>query len=127
MYCSQREKSRVNRIMYPLGKNRMETIGILAFSIIMGMSMMSVVLEAINRIIAGLSPASKGSVNFDIISIVILSTTILSKFIMAIVCHRINVSTPNAVVETYAQDHRNDVLTNIVGTAGITLTVCLLP
>lgn len=77
---------------------------------------MSILLTSVQKFLAGYNSSS--TVNFDIVSIVVLSSTIGAKFIAGIIAKIVNKRTPNPIVAAYGQDHINDVLTNAIGTAG---------
>jgi cation diffusion facilitator family transporter len=117
---SDKARRRTDRMKYPLGKERMETIGVLIFAVVMGMSMVTIITESVKKIIKGYDPNNE--VTFSIPTIVILGCTICSKGIMSIICRCVIKSQPNPVVEAYSQDHFNDVLTNIVGTTGMIIS-----
>jgi cation diffusion facilitator family transporter len=115
MYYSDRARRNVDRTRYPIGRETMENIGVLLFAMIMSMSMVTILINSVQELLQ----TTHESVTFDTVTIVVLSCTIGSKFIMCIFATYVNRIQPNISVEAYAQDHFNDVLTNTVGTIGV--------
>eukprot|EP01123_Difflugia_compressa_P015614 TRINITY_DN887_c1_g1_i4.p1 TRINITY_DN887_c1_g1~~TRINITY_DN887_c1_g1_i4.p1 ORF type:complete len:381 (+),score=67.27 TRINITY_DN887_c1_g1_i4:152-1144(+) len=92
---------------YPVGKRRYETISVLVFSAAMFTATGELLIRSCERII---SPDS-WTLEFDIISISLVSLVIIIKFLLWIICRK--AETPS--VQALAQDHLNDVFTNGFG------------
>ncbi|KAJ3011125.1 hypothetical protein HKX48_007007 [Thoreauomyces humboldtii] len=101
-----------NFMKYPTGKTRMETAGILVFSIMMGTLSIQLVIEGIRTLIGG-----DHSVDLSPISIGLVGAAIAVKVVLFLYCSTLK-QYPSAKI--LAQDHRNDVVMNSVG---ITLSI----
>ena len=91
---------------YPVGRRKLEPIGVLVFSVIMVTSFVQVALEGLNRLsskdaheIVRLSPAA----------IAIMASTVVVKFLCWLWCRLIK----NSSVQALAQDAMTDVVFNI--------------
>jgi cation diffusion facilitator family transporter len=105
---------------YPEGKARFEPIGVIIFSSIMGMSSLQILIEGAKRLFSGIT-GEPFEVELDFLTIAALSFTIISKFFLMIYCTAVYKRTNNSSVAAYAQDHMNDVMTNIVGVFAVVL------
>lgn len=96
---------------YPIGKKRLEPIGVIVFSVVMIVSFMQVLVESGKRLLNGLQgdiPPDSEELSIDAIAIMLV--TIVVKFFVWIWCRRIK----NTSVAALAQDANNDVVFNIV-------------
>ncbi|KAK9460178.1 cation efflux family-domain-containing protein [Lipomyces oligophaga] len=98
----QSRSSRLRRA-FPVGRARLEPIGVLVFSIIMIVSFIQVFIEAVYRLFGPSDDVSLG-----IYSIVIMVLTIVSKLIAYIWCKSVKSSS----VQALAQDAMTDVVFN---------------
>ena len=106
----QTEKSmrKQNKYLFPAGKSRMQPLGIIVFSCIMGTLGFQILIEGVQQLVG---PDHTHHLE-DIYGVIgVMCTVILVKFGLYLYCRR---STSQAV-QTYAQDHRNDVATNTIG------------
>ena len=94
---------------YPQGKSRMEPIGVFAFAIIMMLSSMQIIIEAIRRLV------SRPEIDLGLVTLLILGFTIISKAFACWYCNKVADKYQSSSAAAYAEDHRNDVLTNMVG------------
>ncbi|ORY07725.1 hypothetical protein K493DRAFT_310109 [Basidiobolus meristosporus CBS 931.73] len=102
-----------NLLKYPVGKARMETVGIIVFSALMGALSLQLIIEGVRTLLGqNHSPA------LDTWSIVCVSSALVTKFILYLYCGALR-EFPAA--KTFAQDHQNDLLVN-----GFGLTASLL-
>ena len=101
---------------YPAGKNRMEPVAVLIFSIIMGMAALFLLYESVTDLMDGISSGGK-HVKMDAVTVTILVVVIVIQFVMWIYCKRIAaLPIPGAgAAEALAQDHINDVFINLIG------------
>ena len=101
---------------YPAGKNRMEPVAVLIFSIIMGMAALFLLYESVNDLIDGLKEDGK-RVKMDAVTVTILVAVVITQLIMWIYCKRIAaLPIPGAgAADALAQDHINDVFINVIG------------
>ncbi|KAL8970936.1 MAG: hypothetical protein Q9183_001294 [Haloplaca sp. 2 TL-2023] len=96
--------SRQDQYAYPVGRRRLEPIGVLVFSVIMIVSFFQVALECFNR----LTSRDHSIVQLGIPSIVIMASTVLIKFGCWLWCRFIK----NSSVQALAQDAITDVVFN---------------
>jgi len=101
--------SKNNPYKFPVGKARLEPIGIIVFAACMFTATMQVVIEAIQVLASG----NNDKFEMEYSTIGIICFVVVSKFSLYIFCRTIKGS---ASVEALAADHRNDVLTNTFGT-----------
>lgn len=94
---------------YPQGKSRLEPIGVFSFAIIMMLSSLQILIEAVRRLI------SRPEISLGPVTLGILLLTIATKALAAWYCRRVAESYTSGAAAAYADDHRNDVLTNCVG------------
>lgn len=96
---------------YPVGKRRLEPLGVLIFSVLMVVSFGQVLLESLNRLYAELThaPTIKDP-SLPTIGVVFMLLTIAIKSVMWLMCH----DHKNSSVRAIAQDSENDVMFNIV-------------
>lgn len=97
--------SRQDRYKYPVGRRRLEPIGVLVFSVIMITSFFQVFLECINRLTSG----DHSIVRLGLPAIIIMASTVLLKAGCWFWCRLIN----NSSVQALAQDAMTDVVFNI--------------
>ena len=97
--------SRQDRYSYPVGRRRLEPLGVLVFSVIMITSFFQVFLECFNRLTSG----DHSIVQLGIPSIVIMALTVVIKFACWFWCRLIK----NSSVQALAQDAITDVVFNI--------------
>eukprot|EP00232_Nephroselmis_pyriformis_P003735 CAMPEP_0182913614 /NCGR_PEP_ID=MMETSP0034_2-20130328/38131_1 /TAXON_ID=156128 /ORGANISM="Nephroselmis pyriformis, Strain CCMP717" /LENGTH=414 /DNA_ID=CAMNT_0025050341 /DNA_START=40 /DNA_END=1281 /DNA_ORIENTATION=+ len=95
---------------YPVGKNRMQPLGIVVFSSIMGTVGFTVLVEAVRQLIGEEHTHHLEDLGWII---TIMCSVILLKFLLWLFCRRFE----SEAVRTYAQDHLNDVFTNSLGLA----------
>ncbi|ORX96108.1 hypothetical protein K493DRAFT_282277 [Basidiobolus meristosporus CBS 931.73] len=108
-----RAAARSNILKYPTGKARMETVGIIVFSALMGTLSLELIIEGV-RTLLGRDHSPK----LDTWSIVCVSIALGTKFVLFLYCRTLR-EFPAA--KTFAQDHQNDLLVN-----GFGLTASLL-
>ncbi|KAI9880646.1 MAG: hypothetical protein M1830_001650 [Pleopsidium flavum] len=97
--------SRQDRDKYPVGRRRLEPIGVLVFSVIMITSFFQVFLECVNR----LSSDDHSIVQLGLPAIIIMASTVFIKFGCWLWCRLIK----NSSVQALAQDAMTDVVFNI--------------
>ena len=97
--------SRQDQYAYPVGRQRLEPIGVLVFSVIMITSFFQVALECFNR----LTSDDHSIVQLGLPSITIMASTVLIKFGCWLWCRLIK----NSSVQALAQDAMTDVVFNI--------------
>lgn len=117
IYVTQLIVRKKSPYKYPQGKARMEPLGVIVFACIMGVSMLQLMQEAIVSIVNRASPSDTSGpikeMTIDDLTMVILVANIALKLCLYIGCRYVHQKTGNAMVEAYADDHRNDTLSNI--------------
>jgi len=101
---------------YPQGKTRMEPIGVIVFAVVMGLSSLQIIIEAVKRCFA-----KDPSFDLDLWTLCLLAGTVVSKLVAFILCRYVAKHAKSSSVEAYAADHRNDVVTNTVGIGAVVL------
>ncbi|KAF2199668.1 hypothetical protein GQ43DRAFT_456995 [Delitschia confertaspora ATCC 74209] len=105
VWTTARLISRKDQYAYPVGRRRLEPIGVLVFSIIMVTSFFQVGLEGINR----LTRDDHTIVQLRLSAIIIMSMTVVIKLACWLWCRLIR----NSSVQALAQDAMTDVIFNI--------------
>ena len=114
LWATDQSMRKQDKYLYPAGKSRMQPLGIIVFSCIMGTLGFQVLIEGVRQLV-GPDHTHHLEDLYGLIGIMV--SVILVKFCLWLYCRRSN----SAVVQTYAQDHRNDVATNSVGLASAML------
>lgn len=113
LWWTSRAARRTNKYVYPVGKTRMQPLGIVAFACVMGTMNFYVVLESCKALAAG---ARDGLSDSMLLVGVSMGGVILAKLALWLACR----ASDDSAVQVYAQDHLNDTLTNGVGLVGAT-------
>ncbi|CAO3575143.1 unnamed protein product [Mortierella alpina] len=95
---------------YPVGKARMEPLGIIVFAAVMVTSFMQVLVQAFERLVEG---SSEPPVDLSLIILTLLALNILIKAALWLWCRTMKDSSS---VLALAQDHLNDVVFNVFST-----------
>ncbi|XP_068656607.1 metal tolerance protein 10-like [Aristolochia californica] len=106
-----------NHYRYPIGKKRMQPVGIIVFASVMATLGLQILLESVRELI------TKFQLNLDPEKekwmIVIMTSVTVVKFVLMVYCRRFE----NEIVRAYAQDHFFDVITNSTGLATAVLAI----
>ncbi|KAI9688023.1 MAG: hypothetical protein M1820_010330 [Bogoriella megaspora] len=105
VWTTTRLISRQDQYAYPVGRRRLEPIGVLVFSVIMVTSFFQVALEGISR----LTGEEHEIVALSVPAIAIMGSTVVIKFACWLWCRLIK----NSSVQALAQDAMTDVVFNI--------------
>lgn len=92
---------------FPVGKARYENLGIVVFASIMGTAALQVVIESVRDLT---NPARK-QVDLTAMTVGVLIGVVVTKFVLWVWCFRLRKA--SASCEALAQDHINDVMTNV--------------
>ncbi|XP_020251886.1 metal tolerance protein 10 isoform X2 [Asparagus officinalis] len=106
-----------NQYRYPIGKKRMQPLGIVVFASIMGTLGLQILLVSCQQLISKSHP-NLADKNENWMIGIMTSVTIV-KFVLMIYCRTFK----NEIVKAYAQDHFFDVITNSIGLATAILAV----
>ena len=108
LWRTEESMRKQNKYLFPAGKSRMQPLGIIVFSCIMGTLGFQILIEGVQQLVG---PDHTHHLE-DIYGVIgVMVTVILVKFLLYLYCRK----STSAAVQTYAQDHRNDVATNTVG------------
>lgn len=99
-----------NPYQYPIGKKRMQPLGILVFASVMATLGLQIILESMRQLLSDESDFSLNKEQESWLVGIMLSVTVV-KLLLVLYCR----SFTNEIVKAYAQDHFFDVITNIIG------------
>jgi len=100
----------INIYQYPIGKLRVQPVGIIIFAAVMATLGSQVLIQAVQKLITD-EPSDKMSSNQLIWLYSIMLTATFVKLALWFYCR----SSGNTIVRAYAKDHYFDVVTNVVG------------
>ncbi|CAN1307048.1 Metal tolerance protein 4, partial [Linum perenne] len=100
----------INIYQYPIGKLRVQPVGIIIFAAVMATLGFQVLIQAVQKLITD-EPSDKMSSNQLIWLYSIMLTATFVKLALWFYCR----SSGNTIVRAYAKDHYFDVVTNVVG------------
>ncbi|KAK4253549.1 hypothetical protein QN277_010208 [Acacia crassicarpa] len=106
-----------NLQQYPIGKNRMQPVGIVVFATVMATLGLQILFESARQIITKAEPDRNEEKERWMVGIMIGVTVV--KVVLTYYCRRFK----NEIVRAYAQDHFFDVITNSVGLASAVLAI----
>ncbi|XP_055801392.1 metal tolerance protein 9-like [Solanum dulcamara] len=106
-----------NQYRYPIGKKRMQPVGLVVFASIMATLGLQILFESGRQIITKSHPDRNPEKEKWMIGIMVSVTVI--KFLLMVYCQRFK----NQIVRAYAQDHFFDVITNSIGLATAVLAI----
>ncbi|WCJ19514.1 Cation efflux family protein [Euphorbia peplus] len=99
-----------NPYQYPIGKKRMQPLGILVFASVMATLGLQIILESMRTLISDDTDFRLTNEQEHWVIGIMVSVTVV-KLLLTIYCR----SFTNEIVKAYAQDHFFDVITNIIG------------
>ncbi|CAN6448241.1 unnamed protein product [Victoria cruziana] len=99
-----------NPYRYPIGKKRMQPLGILVFASVMATLGLQIILESVRALLSDENEFALTKEQERWVIGIMISVTIV-KLLLVIYCR----SFSNEIVKAYAQDHFFDVITNIIG------------
>lgn len=105
VWTTTRMIARQDAYKYPVGRRRLEPIGVLVFSVVMVTSFFQVGLECFSR----LTSNDHSIIQLGLSAILIMASTVLIKFACWLFCRFIK----NSSVQALAQDAMTDVIFNI--------------
>jgi cation diffusion facilitator family transporter len=100
----------VNIYKYPIGKLRVQPVGIIIFAAIMATLGFQILVQAVEELIKNEVPKSLDPNELVWLYAIMLTATAV-KLVLWLYCK----SSPNEIVRAYAKDHYFDVITNVVG------------
>ncbi|XP_054777136.1 metal tolerance protein 11 isoform X2 [Prosopis cineraria] len=99
-----------NPYQYPIGKKRMQPLGILVFASVMATLGLQIILESVRALMSDESEFNLTREQEQWVVGIMLSGTLV-KFLLMVYCRTFR----NEIVKAYAQDHFFDVITNVIG------------
>ncbi|KAE8124510.1 hypothetical protein FH972_019388 [Carpinus fangiana] len=103
-----------NQYLYPIGKDRMQPVGIVVFASVMTTLGLQILFESARELT---QPERDPTKERWMIGIMVSVTVV--KFVLMVYCRRFK----NEIVRAYAQDHLFDVITNSIGLAAAVLAI----
>lgn len=100
----------INIYKYPIGKLRVQPVGIIIFAAIMATLGFQVLIQAVEQLIENKPPEKMSSLQLLWLYVIMITATIV-KLVLWLYCR----SSGNEIVRAYAKDHYFDVVTNVVG------------
>jgi cation diffusion facilitator family transporter len=116
LYFTTKLKNKKEFYKYPTGKERLEPVGIIIFASVMGVSMIGLLQEVVVRLVMHDNQATTNNekvINIDLFALSVLVGNVVVKIMLAIFCKCVYKKTNSISVEAYADDHRNDVISNV--------------
>ena len=113
IFWAMRGNENVDQTVWPLGRSRLEPVGIVVVASLMGMASLQVVMESLFRLVSGFEDdkkIKKPEVNGT--AVFLLLFTIGLKFVLYLVCRRL--ASTSDTMNALANDHRNDILSNAI-------------
>ncbi|KAL3533976.1 hypothetical protein ACH5RR_007497 [Cinchona calisaya] len=110
LWCTHLSMKHINIYKYPIGKLRVQPVGIIIFAAVMATLGFQVLVQAIEQLIKD-EPSDKMSSEQVVWLYVIMLTATGVKLVLWIYCR----SSRNDIVRAYAKDHYFDVVTNVIG------------
>ncbi|KAK6933245.1 Cation efflux protein [Dillenia turbinata] len=105
-----------NPYQYPIGKKRMQPLGILVFASVMATLGLQIILESFRTLLSDEDEFNLTKEQERWVVGIMLSVTLV-KLLLVFYCR----SFTNEIVKAYAQDHFFDVITNIIGLVAVLL------
>ncbi|KAK2637539.1 hypothetical protein Ddye_032331 [Dipteronia dyeriana] len=105
-----------NPYKYPIGKKRMQPLGILVFASVMATLGLQIILESARTMVSDDSDFDLTKDQEVWVVGIMLSVTLI-KLLLVVYCHAFT----NEIVKAYAQDHFFDVITNLIGLIAVLL------
>ncbi|XP_030462270.1 metal tolerance protein 11 isoform X1 [Syzygium oleosum] len=99
-----------NPYHYPIGKKRMQPLGILVFASVMATLGLQIILESARQLLSDEAEFHLTKEQEKWVVGIMLSVTLV-KLLLVVYCR----SFTNEIVKAYAQDHFFDVITNVIG------------
>ncbi|CAI5504659.1 unnamed protein product, partial [Closterium sp. Naga37s-1] len=115
LWYTARTMRRTNPYKYPIGKHRMQPLGIIVFACIMASLGFQILLEGVRKLTDSNHSTDLGE-KWQVY-VGIMGLVILTKFILFLYCRLFS----DDIVQAYALDHMMDVVTNTVGLAAAVL------
>lgn len=116
LWCTHLSMKSINIYKYPIGKLRVQPVGIIIFAAIMATLGFQVLVQAVERLVSDESSTKMTHDQLVWLYSIMLSATLV-KLVLWFYCRK----SGSDIVRAYAKDHYFDVVTNIVGLAAAVL------
>ncbi|KAH9611747.1 hypothetical protein KSS87_012086 [Heliosperma pusillum] len=100
----------INIYKYPIGKLRVQPVGIIVFAAVMATLGFQVLIQAVEQLVKSEANEKMNQSQFVWLFGIMISATVV-KMVLFLYCR----SSGNEIVRAYAKDHYFDVVTNVVG------------
>ncbi|KAJ1686334.1 hypothetical protein LUZ63_017724 [Rhynchospora breviuscula] len=106
----------INVYKYPIGKLRVQPVGIIVFAAVMATLGFQVLVQAVEKLIENIAPERMSYMQLVWLYSIMLFATVV-KLALWLYCR----TSTNKIVRAYAKDHYFDVVTNVLGLAAAAL------
>ena len=113
---------RMDARKYPIGTKRIAPLGVLIFSSIMASASLSVVQHCVSSLYEHLTSSDEG-IAHSLTVVIIMEIVVVVKCAMYLYCRTL--ASGDVICDALIRDHRNDVLSNTAGLAGVALTLLM--
>jgi len=113
IYYAHRGSQNIDEKKYPVGRSRLEPIGIIVCASLMGIAALQLIWEGVSKLLEGILEDTDPKdliPNIDGYTIGLLSFAIFVKLLLFFLCN--SMATKSDSMMVLAEDHRNDVLSN---------------
>ncbi|KAJ8565169.1 hypothetical protein K7X08_007745 [Anisodus acutangulus] len=110
LWLSHLSMKDINIYKYPIGKLRVQPVGIIIFAAVMATLGFQVLIQAVEKLVENNSPEKMTSDQLVWLYAIMITATMV-KLALWLYCR----SSGNNIVRAYAKDHYFDVVTNVVG------------
>ncbi|KAF3653839.1 Metal tolerance protein 3 [Capsicum annuum] len=110
LWLSHLSMKNINIYKYPIGKLRVQPVGIIIFAAVMATLGFQVLIQAVEKLLENKSPEKMTSDQLVWLYGIMITATMI-KLALWLYCR----SSGNSIVRAYAKDHYFDVVTNVVG------------
>jgi len=110
VYYAQRGVTTFSFVEYPVGRNRLEPLGVIVCASLMGSASILVLFHAIKILIQNFSENTQPAIELQPYDAGILVFAVVVKACLYVYCNAIRDESPSALA--LAEDHRNDVMSN---------------
>ncbi|XP_059278416.1 metal tolerance protein 4-like [Lycium ferocissimum] len=110
LWLSHLSMKDINIYKYPIGKLRVQPVGIIIFAAVMATLGFQVLIQAVEKLVENNSPEKMTSDQLVWLYAIMITATVV-KLALWLYCR----SSGNNIVRAYAKDHYFDVVTNVVG------------
>lgn len=110
LWLSHVSMKNINIYKYPIGKLRVQPVGIIIFAAVMATLGFQVLIQAVEQLVKNIPPEKMSSDQLIWLYAIMITATVV-KLALWLYCR----SSGNNIVRAYAKDHYFDVVTNVVG------------